>query len=1136
MPVKWTRVVAVCLLMLWQPFVMAVPLCSDIFTDPPSGNHNPNGLYPPDSLEPSRGNLVCGRRGCSNLPATGFQPGDYNYSNGEFKNGSFVSTSGTTTRLYFNNLTLTQATLNQFGQTENLLIYVRNSLSITGQNYINGIVYVAGSVTVAGNATIDGALASGGALNIQGNGDVNVDSDAIDNADFGGMCNKQQLSCFSDSFSRTQIGDDWATKVLGNSRPPSLTGGRLNITQAIGNQATAVTYQRLFPAENNLVTVEFDYYAWSPQSGTGADGVAVILSDASITPQPGGYGGSLGYAQRTGVAGFAGGWIGVGLDEYGNFSNPTEGRRGGPGFRAQAVGIRGAASTNYAYMAGTRAYLNPRIDVRRTSVPAPGHRYRLTVDSRTPNISMVSIARDTGSGFVDLVAPFNARSFPGQSTVPADFYLSLTGSTGGSNNNHEIDNFEVCALDSRPVGPLVHHFEFDYSDSPLTCNAEEMTIRACKNASCSELFIDQVTADLLPQNSANGGWFGGAQVTFSGGTAKVYLSHTSATVPVTIGVSGSVPGTLAGSDTLCRKGAGSKSVAACTISFADSGFVFDVPDKYAGQAETIKLKAVKKDDETKQCVPSFADVARELSFWSGYQTPAAAQIIGSPQVRVNGTAVGTSETSAEQLLLNFDAAGEAEISVDYPDAGQLSLSAKYIGSDTTGDSGLLMRGSDIFVSSPYGFCVTTQANEGQCNSPYADCQVFKRAGEPFNLLISPVAWKSASSDFCRHDSTPNFAWSRVVLAHELVAPSGGALGQASVQEYGHVAGTTPNTVVQSTSEVGVFRFGTAAFSGYLGSSKLIQASSSQPLGRFVPAKYIVKDVSLIPGCSGFSYMDQATPLTMTLEAQNLGSAITQNYEGVFAKGVAQLQAENADDGINLSTRLSSLSGNWSKGTMTFGVGTSFKFARTAAPNADGPFELLDIGLRVDDNDGEYSQLSPLDMKPDSIGDCSLPINECTAQRLGSLKMRHGRLVLENTYGPEDEILRMPARTQVWQGSGWGLSVDDSCTLVNPALTRQADDAALGYAFEPVLTTGQSIVRSAVSPAQFSAGMLDLFWQAQGSPLYRGQVTAPLETPEWLQWYWNWDNSSPNSLYNPRASAYFGRFRGDDRIIFWREVN
>ncbi|MGL6124030.1 MAG: DUF6701 domain-containing protein, partial [Shewanella sp.] len=210
---------------------------------------------------------------------------------------------------------------------------------------------------------------------------------------------------------------------------------------------------------------------------------------------------------------------------------------------------------------------------------------------------------------------------------------------------------------------------------------------------------------------------------------------------------------------------------------------------------------------------------------------------------------------------------------------------------------------------------------------------------------------------------------------------------------------------------------------------------------------------------------------------------------------------------------------------------------------DGPFELLDMGVQLMDNDprpnGLYSYVASPDMDAASTGTCT----NCNAKRISTQTLRHGRVVMDNTYGPETEILRMPTRAEYWNGSSWVLNTADSCTIATYGLASQVDNAGLGYNFDPDLVAGQSVVRSGGTVTTFQAGQFELLWQAvttSGAPLdvptYRGQVTAPLDVPPWLEWYWNWNGISPTSLSDPRASAYFGRYRGHDRVIFWREVN
>lgn len=953
------------------------------------------------------------------------------------------------------------------------------------------------------------------------------------------------LQCFYDDFNRDDLGSDWAIKTLGNSTAPAIESNRMRITPARGNQATSSTYQRLFPAADNFVKVEFDYYAWSPSSGTGGDGVAIILSDASITPQPGSFGGALGYAQRNnGTPGFAGGWMGVGLDEYGNFSNPTEGKIGGPGFRTQSVTIRGSANSSYMYLAGTAANLNPAIDKRPTNTASPNHRYRITVDSRVAGQALVLVERDIkdGNGFQILVPEFDARNIADQGGVPDDFYLSITGSTGGANNNHEIDNFEVCSLDSAPVGQLVHHFEFDYSSSPLTCNAEEMTIRACRNANC-DLFTDPVTANLIPASMTNGGWVGGNVVNLVNGTATVSLRSNTVS-PVTIGVSSSFPSTVAGSNTLCRQGSGALNSASCTLAFAESGFIFDIPDELSNKPSTdILVKAVKQGDAGQACVPAFKSQTKSLNFWSDYADPTTGTMKVSVKSGSVEKEVGISLATAESMSLNFDENGEAKIDVNYADAGEMQLNARYTG---TGDEdGLVMNGSNKFVRRPVGICLESDS----CTNCSVSSAKYKRAGEEFDIKVKAMAWQSdTDADICSGNAvTPNFSHDNMLLTHELISPTiaeGGEAGTLGKSEYEQNAGE--QVIAQSVSEVGIFTFSVEPKAGgYFGYS--IPGATTESIGRFTPYYLTVTPNKPAPqaSCGVFTYMDEpflfktgAEPKLLVL-GKNIDGNETKNYQVENWWKYQNQWTHRAFSNIAGSTlpvleelepnsrTVAYLDGTDSEVRSAYLVDGTLRYNRTTALIT--PFDaVFELSLEVND----LKDTDGICYQQNAAADCT-GVTFTDIAKDDNFEMRYGRLVMQNAYGPSSEELRLELGTEyVDANSRWMSNGQDSCSVFDTTTATVVEDTGLVLTPDAGLGAVEGFTNTGGNGKTGSIGLGNSFIYFP-APNAEGEVGLQLHVDKWLQWYWNFDSAA---LEDPRASAFFGTYRGHDRIIYWREVN
>ena len=733
-------------------------------------------------------------------------------------------------------------------------------------------------------------------------------------------------TCLSDNFNRTDLGStDWAvTSRNGSFGVPKIINNRLRLTDNSGNVATGATIQRLLPATANYVQVQFKYYAYN---GNGADGVAVIFSDASVTPQPGGYGGSLGYAQLNGTSGFSGGWLGVALDEFGNFSNPSETRVGGPGARSDSVSIRGsgAGTSGYRYLAGTSANLSPSLDVS-GSTAGPGHTYRITLDSTTTGKTMVSVERNTGSGFTTLVSSFDAQAASGQGTLPSNFFMTLTGSTGGSNNIHELDDFQVCASKLNPIGQQIDHFEFTYGANALTCNPQPVTIKACLNASCSSLFTDPVTVTLAPSS----GWTatlpatlsGGNVINFSGGTAVAQLR--SGAGVVTIGAPASAPATKPLSQPVC-------STTGCRITYADSGFLVNVPNMIAARPANGTIQAVRKSDKTAACVPGFTNVMRTVGFSAVYGSPAtgtkAVVVTGNAGATTVATVPSTQAAVPTDVTLSFDANGQAPITVQYDDAGSMTLNAKYVDSTAnSGDSGFEIKsldGTGAFISRPFGLCLETNTS-ASCTTDTTTCPLFPagvstptspgsvRAGDDFDLRVKAVAWGGSDTqarttvNLCSNITTPNYrqgdsanvSTNGIQLTSTVQGLGSGALnGDLKAVRYVHDSAQV--TVVQSISEAGVFKITAAPpsyqglkmdGSGTTGIDAISAVSDSGRVGRFAPAYLDVEvNASLTPSCApapsgqaAFTYQDQPMGFTSTsrlyVVGKNRQGGTTRNYD------------------------------------------------------------------------------------------------------------------------------------------------------------------------------------------------------------------------------------------------------------------
>jgi MSHA biogenesis protein MshQ len=137
-----------------------------------------------------------------------------------------------------------------------------------------------------------------------------------------------------------------------------------------------------------------------------------------------------------------------------------------------------------------------------------------------------------------------------------------------------------------------------------------------------------------------------------------------------------------------------------------------------------------------------------------------------------------------------------------------------------------------------------------------------------------------------------------------------------------------------------------------------------------------------------------------------------------------------------------------------------------------------------------------------------------------VEIRYGRLVLENSFGSETADIKQPMKVQHFDGSAFITSLNN-CAGYNDNNISLTD-----ISLDPALTNVQG------GTGYFVAGKTQDIELAAPGANNQGQIGVSYDAYEWLEYDWNKDGLYNN---NPTAVATFGIFRGNDRIISWREV-
>lgn len=241
-----------------------------------------------------------------------------------------------------------------------------------------------------------------------------------------------------ETFQNYTLGPTW--RIGGSAELTAKTAaedgtGWMRLTAAANNEFGYVYDNEAFPSTEGAM-VEYEY---ADYGGTGADGMSFFLFNGTVEESEfhaGDSGGSLGYAScpTEGAEGLSKAYVGVGFDEYGNFTNLGEiCGLDGTTMHPNYVTVRGSEEESYKMLAGASVATSQSLRAERSEA----RHVTITV---TPE-DKLDVYVQYPNGEVQTVT--ENFQLP-KEHEPSTLKFGYVASTGGSTDYHEVRYIKVA--------------------------------------------------------------------------------------------------------------------------------------------------------------------------------------------------------------------------------------------------------------------------------------------------------------------------------------------------------------------------------------------------------------------------------------------------------------------------------------------------------------------------------------------------------------------------------------------------------------------------------------------------------------------------------------------------------------------